>query len=81
MAAALKDMHRKHTIIHRGIKPENILVGIYGEIKLSDFDWSVHTPSRRRQTYCGTLDYLPPVPRGEGRCCNERVDIWSLGGV
>ena len=81
MAAALRYMHRKH-IIHRDIKPENILLGIHGELKLSDFGWSVHTPSRRRQTYCGTLDYLPPemvVPKGEDQCYDERVDIWSLG--
>lgn len=81
MAAALKYMHRKH-IIHRDIKPENILVGIHGEIKLSDFGWSVHTPSKRRRTYCGTLDYLPPemvVPRSEDQCYDEKVDIWSLG--
>lgn len=81
MAAALRYMHRKH-IIHRDIKPENILMGLHGEIKLSDFGWSVHTPSNRRKTYCGTLDYLPPemvVPRSADQCYDERVDIWSLG--
>ena len=36
MAAALTYLHKKH-VIHRDIKPENILVGIHGEIKLSDF--------------------------------------------
>ena len=46
--------------MHRDIKPENILVGIHGEIKISDFGWSVHAPNGRRQTMCGTLDYLPP---------------------
>ena len=30
-----------------------------GEIKIADFGWSVHT-FNRRQTMCGTLDYLPP---------------------
>jgi aurora kinase len=81
MAAALRYMHRKH-IIHRDIKPENILVGVHGEIKLSDFGWSVHTPSNRRKTYCGTLDYLPPemiVPRSLDQSYDEKVDIWSLG--
>ena len=29
-------------------------------IKIADFGWSVHAPTSRRQTLCGTLDYLPP---------------------
>jgi serine/threonine protein kinase len=31
-----------------------------GEIKIADFGWSVHSPISKRQTMCGTLDYLPP---------------------
>ena len=30
------------------------------DLKLADFGWSVHAPTNRRQTLCGTLDYLPP---------------------
>jgi aurora kinase len=80
MAAALKYLHKKH-IIHRDIKPENILVGIHGEIKISDFGWSVHTPNNRRKTFCGTLDYLPPemLKGGGDGWYNEKVDLWSLG--
>jgi len=80
MAAALKYLHKKH-VIHRDIKPENILVGIHGEIKISDFGWSVHAPHNRRQTMCGTLDYLPPeMLRGkDDNWYNEKVDLWSLG--
>jgi aurora kinase len=81
MASALRYLHRKH-VIHRDIKPENILVGHYGEIKISDFGWSVHAPGKRRNTYCGTLDYLPPemiVPRTPGNSYDEKVDLWSLG--
>jgi aurora kinase len=80
MASALKYLHKKH-IIHRDIKPENILVGIHGEIKISDFGWSVHTPGNRRKTFCGTLDYLPPemLRGGSENYYNEKVDLWSLG--
>jgi aurora kinase len=77
MASALKYLHKKH-IIHRDIKPENILVGIHGEIKISDFGWSVHTPGNRRKTFCGTLDYLPPEML-KGGDYSEKVDLWSLG--
>jgi aurora kinase len=82
MAAALKYLHKKH-VMHRDIKPENILVGMHGEIKISDFGWSVHAPNNRRNTMCGTLDYLPPemLTRGGGKdnFYSEKVDLWSLG--
>ena len=81
MASALRYLHRKH-VIHRDIKPENILVGIHGEIKISDFGWSVHAPNQRRATLCGTLDYLPPEMVRLGRkdkSYDEKVDLWSLG--
>ncbi|PHH90881.1 hypothetical protein CDD83_2386 [Cordyceps sp. RAO-2017] len=81
MASALRYLHRKH-VIHRDIKPENILVGIHGEIKISDFGWSVHAPNNRRKTMCGTLDYLPPEmikPGSSDNYYSEKIDLWSLG--
>jgi serine/threonine protein kinase len=42
------------------IKPENLLLDHRSNIKIADFGWSVHAPSGRRKTLCGTLDYLPP---------------------
>ncbi|OAQ96670.1 hypothetical protein LLEC1_01450 [Akanthomyces lecanii] len=81
MTSALRYLHRKH-VIHRDIKPENILVGIHGELKISDFGWSVHAPNNRRKTMCGTLDYLPPEMLRPGQTdnfYNEKVDLWSLG--
>ncbi len=77
MADALSYLHAKH-VIHRDIKPENLLLGINGELKIGDFGWSVHAPSNRRTTLCGTLDYLPPE-MVEGREHNEKVDYWALG--
>ncbi|RMY50478.1 hypothetical protein D0865_06885 [Hortaea werneckii] len=81
MASALKYLHKKH-VMHRDIKPENILVGLHGEVKISDFGWSVHAPNNRRNTMCGTLDYLPPEmikPGREENWYSEKVDLWSLG--
>ncbi|OAA33133.1 serine/threonine-protein kinase Eg2 [Moelleriella libera RCEF 2490] len=81
MASALRYLHRKH-VIHRDIKPENILVGIHGELKISDFGWSVHAPNNRRKTLCGTLDYLPPEmirPGSSDNYYTDKVDLWSLG--
>jgi len=77
LARALIYCHKKH-VIHRDIKPENLLVGLNGDLKIADFGWSVHAPSARRRTLCGTLDYLPPeMVAGEEH--DAAVDIWSLG--
>ncbi|KAE9405648.1 kinase-like protein [Gymnopus androsaceus JB14] len=77
MADALSYLHSKH-VIHRDIKPENLLLGLNGELKIADFGWSVHAPSDRRRTLCGTPDYLPPemVLRKEH---GKWVDHWALG--
>ncbi|XP_004686961.1 PREDICTED: aurora kinase A [Condylura cristata] len=77
LADALSYCHSKR-VIHRDIKPENLLLGSAGELKIADFGWSVHAPSSRRTTLCGTLDYLPPEMI-EGRMHDEKVDLWSLG--
>jgi len=76
MIQSLMYLHSKN-IIHRDIKPENILVD--GDtLKLADFGWSIHTPANRRQTYCGTLDYLPPEML-KGEEYSNSIDIWSIG--
>ena len=68
---ALHYCHQKH-VIHRDIKPENLLLGLNNELKIADFGWSVHAPSSRRTTLCGTLDYLPPEMVDQN---NEEVSI------
>ncbi|EFA82207.1 putative protein serine/threonine kinase [Heterostelium album PN500] len=77
IADALRYCHSKH-VIHRDIKPENLLIGINGEIKIADFGWSVHAPDRRRNTYCGTPEYIPPELVNK-QDYDQSVDIWSLG--
>jgi serine/threonine protein kinase len=77
LADALHYCHTKH-VIHRDIKPENLLLGYKGEVKIADFGWSVHAPSSRRMTLCGTLDYLPPEMI-ENKDHDYTVDIWALG--
>lgn len=82
---AVRYLHRKN-VIHRDLKPENILLSagdiMKGDsvVKIADFGWSVHTVDDfdRRQTMCGTLDYLSPemVEKYEH---DKEVDIWGLG--
>lgn len=74
---ALEYMHGRN-ILHRDIKPENILVGCDDNLKLADFGWSVCNKDKKRNTFCGTAEYLPP------EMCKEDVydseaDIWCVG--
>lgn len=77
LTKALIYCHSKK-VIHRDIKPENLLIGHNGVLKIADFGWSVHSPSSKRLTLCGTLDYLSPEMI-EGKPHDFAVDIWSLG--
>ena len=47
-------------------------------MKIADFGWSVHAPSTRRFTICGTLDYLPPE-MVDKKDHDTNVDLWCLG--
>jgi len=81
LVCALAQCH-KLGVVHRDIKPENILVAKDGTIKLADFGWSVASKRAseeiKRQTLCGTLDYLPPEMVAE-QTYSERADIWMTG--
>lgn len=77
VADAIDYCHRNR-VIHRDIKPENLLLLANGDIMLADFGWSVHAPSSKRKTMCGTVDYLPPEMI-ENRIYNEKVDHWCVG--
>lgn len=46
-------------------------------MKIGDFGWSIHT-QKRRETLCGTLDYLAPeIIKGEMH--DQSIDIWQVG--
>ena len=75
-------------VMHRDIKPENLLLtnvplNIFllifkGVVKIADFGWSIHAPTSRRKTLCGTIDYIPPeiVTKKD---YDNKVDLWTLG--
>lgn len=78
MADALDFMHQRN-IMHRDVKPENILIGFNNIIKLTDFGWSIISPrGTKRKTLCGTIDYLSPELL-TSREYDDKVDVWALG--
>uniref|UniRef100_A0A0R3PIX9 Aurora kinase n=1 Tax=Angiostrongylus costaricensis TaxID=334426 RepID=A0A0R3PIX9_ANGCS len=77
LADALSYCHAKR-VIHRDIKPENILLDRKGNVKIADFGWAVVSAHSRRETICGTLDYLPPEMI-HGKTHDHTVDNWAIG--
>ncbi|KAL3989723.1 Protein kinase domain family protein [Acanthocheilonema viteae] len=77
LASAMEYCQQKK-VIHRDLKPENVLISAKSILKISDFGWSVHEPSSRRNTVCGTLDYLAPEVTPE-KTHDLKIDNWALG--
>ncbi|MDO4384122.1 MAG: Stk1 family PASTA domain-containing Ser/Thr kinase [Eubacteriales bacterium] len=82
VAAALRVAHR-NKIIHRDVKPHNIMVTTDGIVKLADFgiakavnDATMSTGSK----IIGSVHYFSPE-QARGNYVDERSDIYSLGIV
>lgn len=65
-------------IIHRDIKPQNILLNDLGQVKLCDFGVSGEVINSLATTFTGTSYYMAPE-RIQGHPYSVTSDVWSLG--
>ena len=78
IAAGIREAHL-HGIIHRDIKPQNVIVSPDGVVKVMDFGIAkAVTAQTITANTVGSVHYISPE-QARGSTCDERCDIYSLG--
>ncbi|MFE8699028.1 Stk1 family PASTA domain-containing Ser/Thr kinase [Cytobacillus sp. FJAT-54145] len=82
LTSAISNAHQNH-IVHRDIKPHNILIDRDGNVKITDFGIAMAlsaTSITQTNSVLGSVHYLSPE-QARGGMANKKSDIYSLGIV
>ncbi|HLR07881.1 MAG TPA: Stk1 family PASTA domain-containing Ser/Thr kinase [Bacillota bacterium] len=82
ITSAINHAHANN-IIHRDIKPQNILINTYGQVKVTDFGIAIAlsaTTLTQTNSILGSVHYLSPE-QARGGMATKKSDVYSLGIV
>lgn len=78
VAQGIGAAHEQH-IIHRDIKPQNMIISRDGKVKVADFGIARAVSTQTMNaTAVGSVHYISPE-QAKGGYCDERSDIYSFG--
>lgn len=78
ITSAIEYIHR-HSIIHRDIKSENIIIDASGNAKLIDFGLSIFDEGQEKSCNVQAQSYRAPEVFKEDKNYTNAIDVWSLG--
>lgn len=84
VARALAYAHEEK-VVHRDVKPENLMIGRFGDVRVMDFGVAMDLAGHDRDlddAVVGTPLYMAPEQaRGEIHLCGPAIDVYALGVI
>lgn len=70
-----------HSVAHRDLKPQNILITKFPNVKVTDFGLCGYIDDEKMKTFCGSPCYTAPECLSRVQYDGALSDVWSLGVI